>query len=146
MVVSDEAVRDDCEDDPKYIWVIDLTDEANPVPLSTAPLPDRDVYCGRGGRFGAHNQHENHEQPTAMELHQTVVGSFFNAGVRIYDIQDPGSPDEIAYFVPQQPAGSRVPAAQINDVYVDERGLIYAIERFAGGLYILEYTGPTPLA
>jgi hypothetical protein len=26
----------------------------------------------------------------------------------------------------------------MNDVYVDENGLIYAIERFTGGLYILE--------
>jgi hypothetical protein len=26
----------------------------------------------------------------------------------------------------------------INDVYVDENGLVYAIDRFAGGLYILE--------
>ena len=26
----------------------------------------------------------------------------------------------------------------INDVYVDENGLVYAIDRFKGGLYILE--------
>ena len=26
----------------------------------------------------------------------------------------------------------------MNDVYVDENGLIYAIERFTGGLYIFE--------
>ena len=34
---------------------------------------------------------------------------------------------------------------QINDVYVDENGLIYANDRFAGGLYIIRYTGSVPL-
>ena len=29
-------------------------------------------------------------------------------------------------------------AIQINDVWVDERGIVYAVDRFAGGLYILE--------
>jgi hypothetical protein len=28
----------------------------------------------------------------------------------------------------------------INDVYWDENGLIYAIDRFKGGMYILELT------
>ena len=34
---------------------------------------------------------------------------------------------------------------QINDVYIDENGLIYANDRFAGGLYIIRYTGSVPL-
>ncbi len=34
---------------------------------------------------------------------------------------------------------------QINDMYVDEKGLIYANDRMTGGLYILEYTGSIPL-
>jgi hypothetical protein len=145
MVVSDEAVQDDCKDAHKRIWVLDISKETSPVLLSTAPIPDPEVYCKRGGRFGAHNQHENHAQPTAKELHNTVVGSFFNGGVRIYDISKPTTPQEIAFFVPKAPVGSSVKSSQINDVFVDETGVIYAIERFAGGLYILEYTGKTPL-
>ena len=43
-------------------------------------------------------------------------------------------------LIPPCPEGSTVGAAQMNDVYVDENGLIYAIERFKGGLYILEGT------
>ena len=31
-------------------------------------------------------------------------------------------------------------AAMINDVYVDENRLVYAADRFAGGLYVLEMT------
>ena len=34
---------------------------------------------------------------------------------------------------------------QINDVYVDEKGLIYAADRYSGGVYILEYTGSPAL-
>jgi hypothetical protein len=28
---------------------------------------------------------------------------------------------------------------------VDERGLFYAVDRYGGGLYILEYSGPVTL-
>jgi hypothetical protein len=34
------------------------------------------------------------------------------------------------------PAG----AIQLNDVFVDERRIVYTVDRFAGGLYILEMT------
>ena len=31
-------------------------------------------------------------------------------------------------------------AAMINDVHVDENRLVYCVDRFAGGLYVLELT------
>jgi len=67
-------------------------------------------------------------------------------GVRVFDLRDPYRVEELAYFVPKTPPGSHLPSTQVNDVFVDERGLIYAVERIAGGLYILEYTGPVPLS
>jgi hypothetical protein len=33
----------------------------------------------------------------------------------------------------------------MNDLMVDENGLIYANDRLAGGLYIIRYTGAPPL-
>ena len=69
-----------------------------------------------------------------------MIGTFFNAGVRAYDIRDPYQPREIAYFVPGAPAMSPAGAIQLNDVYVDERRIVYTVDRFAGGLYILEMT------
>jgi hypothetical protein len=36
------------------------------------------------------------------------------------------------------PPGSPARAAQTNDVFVDERGLVYAVDRFTGGLYVIE--------
>ena len=43
--------------------------------------------------------------------------------------------------LPKNPGGT----AQINHAIVDEHGLIYANDRFTGGLYILKYTGTVPL-
>ena len=36
------------------------------------------------------------------------------------------------------PALSPRGAVQLNDVYVDEQRLVYTVDRFTGGLYILE--------
>jgi hypothetical protein len=138
LAVTDEAVTDHCRDHPKMLWIMDASHERNLVPLSTAPLPPVDEFCQRGGRFGAHNLHENDPVETAWRSEDELVGAFFNAGVRVYDVRNPFRPEEVAYLIPEPPAGSPAGAAQINDVYVDERGLIYALDRFTGGLYVLE--------
>jgi hypothetical protein len=140
MVVSDEAVRDAAEDWPKLVWIVDVRDETNPVPIATCPLPPVGEFKGRGGRYGAHNLHENRPAPGAWSSETIVVGTFFNGGVRAYDVADPFQPREVAYHVPAAPRGSRAGAIQINDVFVDERGIVYAVDRFAGGLYVLEMT------
>ncbi|HEY7943461.1 MAG TPA: hypothetical protein VIH15_03045, partial [Casimicrobiaceae bacterium] len=62
----------------------------------------------------------------------------FNGGLRAYDISNAYQPKEIAAFVPPAPANSPVGAVQLNDVYVDEREVIYVVDRFSGGLYTLE--------
>ena len=140
LVVSDECIKDDGLDWPKLVWVLDGRVESNPVPISTLPAPPHGTFAHRGGRFGAHNLHENLPGPTSWRSDQIVVGTFFNAGVRAYDIADPYQPREVAYFVPEAPPLSRAGAIQLNDVYVDEQRLVYTVDRFAGGLYILEMT------
>jgi hypothetical protein len=140
LVVSDECVKNDGFDWPKLVWLVDARDETNPVPISTLPAPPHETFAHRGGRFGAHNLHENLPGPTSWRSDRIVVGTFFNAGVRAYDIGNAFEPREVAYFVPSAPARSRVGAIQLNDVYVDERRIVYTVDRFAGGLYILEMT------
>jgi len=138
LVVTDEAIADGGRDWPKLVWVLDVRDEANPVPISTCPTPPVAAFADRGGRYGAHNVHENRPAPGAWVSETFVVGSFFNGGVRVYDLSDPFRPEEAAFFVPAAPPGSRAGAAQINDVFVDERGVVYAVDRLTGGLYVLE--------
>jgi hypothetical protein len=138
LIVSDECVLDDGADWPKLVWVLDNRVEANPVPIGTFPAPPYDAFAKRGGRFGAHNLHENLPVPTSWRSDSIIVGTFFNAGVRAYDVSDPFQVKEIAYFVPGAPRLSPVGAIQLNDCYVDDRGLVFTVDRFVGGLYVLE--------
>ena len=140
LIVSDECVKDDGIDWPKLVWVVDARVESNLVPISTLPAPPHDAFIHRGGRFGAHNLHENLPVPGSWSSDQIVIGTFFNAGVRAYDISNPYQPQEVAYFVPSAPVLSRAGAIQLNDVYVDDRRIVYTVDRFVGGLYILEMT------
>jgi len=123
------------------VWVADASHEETPLIISSAPMPPVAEFAGRGGRFGAHNLHENEPFGWSWRSEDIVFGSFFNAGVRAYDIQDPFQPKEVGAFVPPAPANSRVGAAQINDVYVAADGIVYAVDRNGGGLYILQFEG-----
>ncbi|MFQ5879359.1 MAG: LVIVD repeat-containing protein, partial [Dehalococcoidia bacterium] len=142
LVVTDEATRDHGEDWPKLVWIMDIREERNPVIISTCPLPPVEEFSQRGGRFGTHNVHENIPLPISWVSDRYIVGAFFNAGVRVFDLANPFRPEEVAHFVPPAPPNSPVGAIQMNDVYVDERGLVYAIDRFTGGLYIMEMSLP----
>ena len=102
-------------------------------------MPPVEDYAYLGGRYGAHNMQENRPGP-AFHSSTLLFGTYFGGGLRVHDITNPFQPKEVASFVPEPPAGSRVGAAMINDVYVDENRMVYAVDRFAGGLYVLELT------
>src|SRR5882672_9668270 len=97
------------------------------VPASTWPLPPVQTFASNGGRFGAHNLHENLPVPGSWRSESIIVGTFFGGGVRAFD-------------VPPAPKLSKAGSIQLNDVYVDDRGLVFTVDRFAGGLYVLEMT------
>ena len=143
LAVTDECVKDLGEDHPKLLWFADVSDEAHPLLISNAPMPSYETHAHRGGRFGAHNLHENPPFDWAWQREDIVFGSFFNAGVRAYDTTDPFQPREVASFVPAAAEGSKIGASQINDVYVTADGIVYAIDRAGGGLYILELDLPS---
>ena len=138
MVVTQEAVRMNGEDYPKLIWMMDIRDEAHPVIISTFPMGDTEDFFQRPGRFGAHNIYENQPGPTCFHSDNLIYGTFFNGGVRVFDTSNPFQPEEVAYFVPELTEGA--PSVGINDVYVDENGIMYVVDRLKGGLYILELT------
>lgn len=138
MIVTDECTKDDGIDWPKLGWVFDIREEKNPVPIATLPLPPAEVFTKRGGRFGAHNLYENYPGDVSWRSENIILGTFFNGGLRVYDLANPYQPKEVAYFVPGAPKLSPKGSVQINDVYVDDRQLVYIGDRFTGGLYILE--------
>jgi hypothetical protein len=120
------------------VWVVDARMETNLVPISTCPLPPVQTFASNGGRFGAHNLHENLPVPGSWRSESIIVGTFFGGGVRAFDVSNPYRPEEIAYYVPPAPKLSKAGSIQLNDVYVDDRGLVFTVDRFAGGLFVLE--------
>jgi hypothetical protein len=137
LVVSDEATRNDGADWPKLVWIVDNRTEENPVPIATCPLPPVDVFSRRGGRFGAHNLWENLPKEGSWKSDTIVLGTFFNGGLRAFDLSNPYQPKEVAHFAPQV-ADAPTGACQINDVFVDDRGIVFCVDRHVGGLYALE--------
>ncbi len=138
-VVAHECVHDGGRDWPKLVWLLDARCDDNLVPLSTLPLPPVEQFAYLGGRYGAHNLHESRPGPS-FQSDNLIFGGYFNGGVRVHDITDPFRPQEVAFYVPEAPTKSKVGAIQINDVYVDENRVIYAVDRAGGGLYVLEMT------
>jgi hypothetical protein len=136
LVVSDESIQPKAADWPKLVWIVDMRREDNLVPIATLPLPAPEGQK-HGGRYGAHNLHENRPGP-AFRSDRLIFGSYFNGGVRVHDISNPFQPKEVAYFVPEAPKNSPAGAIQINDVYVDENEIVYAVDRHVGGLYVIE--------
>ncbi|MQA95282.1 MAG: hypothetical protein GEV11_11785 [Streptosporangiales bacterium] len=134
IVSSQESTEDACIDGDKRIriWTARLR------LVSTLPrAKNGDELCDAGGRFGAHNIMERTPDEPTWFSEDVIIGSFFNGGVRAYDISDRRRPREIAYNIPAAPSGAPSGTIQINDVYVDDRGVIFAGDRFTGGLHVL---------
>lgn len=132
LIVTDEAMNERRDGLEKQIRVIDIADETKPRVISTFPVPIGD-YISRPGRFGPHNLHEM--RPGSFQSSTLIHATYFNAGVRVYDLTDPYDPTEIAYFVPDTPGPK---GTQLNDITVDGDGTIYVTDRTGGGLYILQ--------
>ncbi|HZQ37136.1 MAG TPA: hypothetical protein VFD32_14495 [Dehalococcoidia bacterium] len=136
LIVTDEGVGSYCPEITKIVRVVDIADERHPRVIATFSIPEGD-FATRGGWFGPHNLHE--PRPGSLVDPNTVYLTYFNAGVRVVDISEPARPREIAHFVPEAPPGRA--AIQMNDITVSADGLVYATDRYAGGLYIFELTG-----
>jgi hypothetical protein len=142
LIVADEAMADISVEPQKYIWIMDVSHKANPVPLSTMPLPGERDFAAQGGTFGPHNLWEN--RPDGFVSDRIVIAAFQSAGVRIYDIDDPFRPEEIAHFVPPAPRRLLDPRPGIKcithsaDVYVTADMTLYVTD-YNGGFHVLEY-------
>jgi hypothetical protein len=127
MVCADEDVVRSESDPAAFMWMVDITDERHPVPVGSWQVE------GVEGR----------PQPSMTTCHQPceiVTGSeipfaWFAYGLRMLDVANPHSPKEVAHFMPDVPPG--LDRISSNDVTVDERGLLYLLDR-RRGLTIIE--------
>jgi hypothetical protein len=150
VVIADEQARDGpgppsptgptrfvrkhrLEPEPHFIRVVDVSDRTAPRTVGICPEPVGD-FAERPLRFGPHNLHEN--RPGSYRSARLVFSTYFNAGVRVYDIAEPEHPVEVAHWLPEAPAGQ--PSPQTNDLFVEAGGRIWVTDRLTGGLYLLE--------
>jgi hypothetical protein len=112
---------------PAALWMVDITDETRPVPVSTFQLPEL-VGVETPLMTACH-------QPVETVRGTEVPAAWFASGLRVIDIANPLAMKEAAWWMPEVPAGARRVCS--NDVYEDGRGLIYLIDRNRG-LSILE--------
>ena len=152
LVVNSEAILEGYDDPLGYAVTVDISDETRPRVIGWLPRPQPARHTGyrnyqeKGGRYGPHNQAHHQRQGVFRRLQNTVLLTYFNAGLRVFDIEDPYNPNEVGYFVPEDPR-ERLGAmprgrlvSQTEDVVVDARGYIYCTDK-NHGLFILRYEG-----
>jgi hypothetical protein len=129
VAVTDEQMADGPNAPPRYVRLVDTA--ARRV-AAVCPEP-QGGFASQPGRFGPHNLHENREG--SYRSATLVFVTYFNAGLRVYDVADAEHPVEVAAWVPEQDA------PQTNDLYVEAGGRVWVTDRFTGGLSCLEPDG-----
>jgi hypothetical protein len=147
LVVNSEAIEEGDKDPLNYSFVVDISDDTHPRVISSFPLPQPrpglpyHSYYDKGGRFGPHNQHHAQGNTAHLAPRDHVLMTYFNAGLRLFDITDARQPVETGWFVPADPTTRRgvLPTTlvtQFEDVLVDARGYIYCTDK-NHGLFVL---------
>lgn len=124
MVVADEDVAKLRPHAPAFTWVYDITDETNPLPISTFQVPGLDPDgAPQPPMTGCH-------QPSERFSGSVIPFAWFAQGLRLVDFADPFAPREVGHFMPDAPTGAD--RASSNDVTIDDRGIVYLIDRMRG--------------
>jgi len=114
---------------PLRTW--DVSDPARPQLLCSYYLPESSTPYDAGKvRFGTHQLREKVDEDNLLYV------TWFAGGLRIMDISDPSEPKERAYFIPKP--GDGVAAPLTNDIFEDERGLLWVTDK-ERGLDVIEY-------
>jgi len=96
-VVSEEAMGSGCQEIRKQIYVIDSTEETNPIPWPRLRFRTETSASGRPLR-----SHQFAETKDGEIIGGTLLYvAYFNAGLRVVDISDPFKPKEVGYFIPR---------------------------------------------
>jgi len=126
MIVADEDVLplDPAltRDMAAFMWMVDITDETRPMPVASFQVE---------GVNGKKNQEMTGcHQPIETITTTEVPFAWFAQGLRILDISNPNGPREVASYIPDVPPGSDRVCS--NDVFLDQRNLIYVVDRWRG--------------
>jgi hypothetical protein len=127
LVVADEDAQKRAPLPPAFLWIVDITDETHPVPISTYVLPPS-PSSNPEFKVGCH-------QPAEQVYDNILYVTWFSGGLRALDISNPYSPKEVGYYVPQPGKGQKT--VKSNDVFRSDNGLLYLMDRY-DGLEILE--------
>jgi hypothetical protein len=131
MILADEDVAKLWDSAPAFSWIVDITQEAMPLPIATFQVPGLDPEgAPQPPMSGCH-------QPSERFTGTVIPFAWFAQGLRLVNIADPYHPVEVAHFHPDPPEGFE--RLSSNDVTIDDRGLIYLIDR-QRGLHIVERT------
>ena len=155
LFASSEASASGCDTEPvHYAALIDNKDPSKPrlISLFPVPRPPKDApykdFCDKGGRFGPHNVSQETHSPDVQKPGNMIHITYFNAGLRAFNISDPHLPTETGWFIPPErpdaPKHSGPHESPINwteDVLVDARGYIYITDD-KWGVWILKDSAP----
>jgi len=129
MVVADEDVAKLHPAAPAFTWIYDISNEKLPTPIATWQVEGLDADGSpQEPMTGCH-------QPSERFSGTVIPFAWFAQGLRLVDIADPFAPREVGHFIPDAAPGAARPSS--NDVTIDERGLIYLVDR-VNGVDILE--------
>ncbi len=146
--VNSEGASEHCDAGADHVSVVNISDPADLRLVSVFPRPRPPAgaayadFCERPGWSGPHNQSQLHHNPDVAAQDNLVYVTYFNAGLRIFDVGEPRLPCEVGWFLPPDPTsryGPQPPSqlvVQSEDVLVDRRGLIYLTDKNQG-LWIL---------
>ena len=140
VYASSEASKWGCDQDAmNWAAFVDNKNPAKPRLMSIfpTPRPPKDApykdFCFKGGRFGPHNTVMEQHNPDVHRPGDTMYVTWFNAGLRAFDISDPYLPTETGWFMPPERADAKeqhgphaAPTNWMEDVTQDTRGYIYA--------------------
>ena len=124
MLVADEDVAKLYPSPPAFTWVYDITVETQPTPISTWQVE------GLHGDGAPQDPMTGCHQPSERMAGTIVPFAWFAQGMRLVDFSNPYIPREVGYFMPDIPRGAERPSA--NDVTIDNRGLVYLVDRIRG--------------
>jgi hypothetical protein len=86
-----------------------------------------------------HSSEENFTNPYYGRL---TFLAYFTGGVRAWDIREPQGPVEVGFYVPESNALTEMPDGYMtNNLEVDDRGYILAVDRNGAGFDIIELRG-----